>query len=158
MADIFGRSNSGFGGAFTSALAQLNISGDGSQIGKLLISNLQASYTQPISRVYEIASDKAYFIIGRPDGNGTIGSVFGPKQYSQVAYSKLADPCQTNNLELKASRNAACDASGAALGSGWGRRLTHVVLQNLGFQVNAQDMLINENLGFQFATMETVGN
>ena len=154
--DIFGRANSGFGGAFTSALAQLNISGDGTTIGKLLITNLQASYNQPISRVYEIASDKAYFVVGRPNGNGSIGSVFGPKQFSQVAYAKLADPCETNNLELKADRDAACTAVGTPTGSGWGRRLTHVVLQSLGFQVNAQDMMINENIGFQFATLETV--
>lgn len=158
MADIFGRANSGYGGAFTSALAQLNISSnDATNLGKLLISNLQATYDQPISRVYEIASDKAYFVVGRPTGNGTIGSVFGPKQFSQVTYANLADPCKTNNLELKASSNAACNAQGAAIGAGWGRKLTHVILQSLGFQVNAQDMLINENIGFQFASLETIG-
>lgn len=157
MADIFGRANSGFGGAFTSALAQLNISGDGTAISKLLITNLQANYNQPISRVYEIASDKTYFIVGRPDGNGNIGAVFGPKKFSQAAYATLADPCKTNNLELKAEGAAACDAVGNPVNQGWGRRITHVVLQSLGFQVNAQDMLINENLGFQFATLEIIG-
>lgn len=154
MADIFGRANSGFGGAFTSALAQLNISGDGATIGKLLITNLNATYNQPISRIYEIATDKAYFVVGRPDGNGSIGSVFGPKVYSQAAYARLADPCQTNNLELKSDGDASCNAVGEPTGGGWGRRLTHVILQTLGFQVNAQDMLINENVSFQFATLE----
>lgn len=157
MADIFGRANSGFGGAFTSALAQINISGDGAgDIDKILITNLQANYNQPISRVYEIASDRTYFVVGRPDGNGNIGSVFGPKRYSQIAYQRLANPCNANNVEFKFDQNASCDEQGNPTGRGWGRRLTRVVLQSLGFQVNAQDMLINENIGFQFATLESI--
>lgn len=156
MADIFGRANSGFGGAFNSALAQMTFSGlDGGAISNLLVTNLQATYNQPISRIYEVASDKAYFVVGRPDGNGNIGSVFGPKQYSQALYEQLANPCVISNLELNTPGNAGCDASGNPTGGGWKRKLNNVILQSLGFQVNAQDMLINENLGIQFASLET---
>jgi hypothetical protein len=160
MANIFGRGTSGFGGAFTSALAQMNISGNGAgQLNKLLVTQLQANYTQPLNRVYELGSDLAYFVVGRPNGEGTMGSVFGPKAYSEQAYIDLANPCKTNNLSFSFSKNAACDANSvngeANTGGGWGRTLQHVILQSLGFQVNSQDMLINENIGFQFAALET---
>ena len=158
MADIFGRGNTGFGGAFTSAKAAMNISGDDvGEISKLLVSNLQANYTQPLSRIYELASDRAYFVVGRPEGNGNIGAVFGPKAHASVAYADLADPCKKTNLELKFKSGASCGPAGKALSTKWGRKLTCVILQSLGFQVNAQDMLINENIGFQYAALEPIG-
>lgn len=156
MADIFGRSDVGFGGAFKSSLAQIKISGDGGDIDKLLITNLQATYQQPLNRIFEISSDKSYFVVGRTQGNGSIGAVFGPKRYAQAAYTNLADPCTATDVLFKFDKDASCDESGNPTGRGWGRKLVRVILQSLAFQVNAQDMLINENLGFQFASMETV--
>jgi hypothetical protein len=155
MANIFGRNTSGFGGAFTSALAQMTISGKGNeQLNKLLVTQLQANYTQPLNRVYELGSDKVYFVVGRPAGDGSMGSVFGPKAYVSQAYENLANPCITNNLAFSFAKAAACDDQGNQTGGGFGRILQHVTLQSLGFQVSSQDMLINENIGFQFASLD----
>ncbi len=143
--DIFGRANSGMGGAFTSALAQINLAGGG-LANKMLIAGLQANYSQNIQRIFELESDKAYFIIGRPNGQGSIRAVFGPKAVSQVAYADLANPCIAHNITFS-SNGASCE------GGDWVRSLNNVILQSIDFQVDAQDMLINENLGFVFATM-----
>ena len=153
MADIFGRANSGMGGAFTSALAQINLTGGG-LANKMLIANLQANYTQNIQRVYELESDKAYFVIGRPNGQGSIGAVFGPKAVSQAAYADLANPCNAHNITFQ-STDATCvpGNNGGMTGGGWMRSINNVILQSLDFQVAAETMLINENIGFVFATM-----
>jgi len=168
MADVFGRTNVGFGGAFKSTLAAFTLSAksgggtSGADISQLLVTNLQANYNQPISRVYELASSKAYFIVGRPEGTGNFGSVFGPKNVTAAAYENLADPCNNNVINLSFNGAAtSCEAAGAAtkaFSPQFGRQLEGVILQTLGFQVNAQDMLINENVGFQYASMNKVGS
>lgn len=152
MADIFGRANSGMGGAFTSALAQINLAGSG-LANKLLIAGLQATYSQDIQRIFELESDKAYFVIGRPQGQGTIRAVFGPKAVSQAAYAALADPCQAHNITFQSNDATCVPGSGGMTGGGWSRTLNNCILNSIDFNVDAQQMLINENLGFVFATM-----
>jgi hypothetical protein len=152
MADIFGRANSGMGGAFTSALAQINLAGGG-LANKMLLSNLQATYSQEVRRIYELESDKAYFVIGRPNGEGSIGAVFGPKAVSQVAYAELANPCIAHNITFQSNDATCVPGSGGMTGGGWTRSINNVILSGISFQVDARDMLINETLSFQFATM-----
>jgi hypothetical protein len=159
MANIFGRGSSGFGGAFTSAKAQMHLSNvggsDASGLSGLLINQLQASYNQPVNRIYELGTDLAYFVVGRPEGTGQIGSVFGPKASAKVAYTTLADPCNKTNLEFRFDGGAACGSEGTGINdNGFLRKLTACTLNSLGFQVAAQDMLINENIGIVFASMD----
>lgn len=152
MADIFGRANSGMGGAFTSALAQINLAGSG-LANKLLIARLQANYQQDVQRIFELESDKAYFVIGRPQGQGTIGAIFGPKAVSQAAYASLADPCIAHNITFQSNDATCIPGQSGNTGGGWSRTLNNVILNSIDFSVEAQQMLINENLGFVFATM-----
>jgi len=152
--DVFGRTDTGFGGAFTSSLASFSLSSTGGDINKLLVTNLQANYNQPINRIYELASNRAFFVVGRPEGTGNFGSVFGPKPVTELAYKQLADPCNNNTISLNFQGQASCDSNGARFSPQFGRRLVGVVLQTLGFSVNAQDMLINENVGFLYAALE----
>lgn len=144
MADIFGREGAGLGGAFNSSKAAMSISSKGGSIDKLLITNLNGNYAQQVARVFELTSNKVYFIVGRPAGNGSMGSVVGPKK-SEAVYGQLADPC--NNNILKFSLVGGCDNASN------GRTLNGVILESLGFNVAAQDMLINETIGFQFASL-----
>lgn len=154
MADVFGNERVGFGGAFKSTLASFTLSGgkggtDSASLGQLLVSQLQANYNQPITRVYELASAKAFYVMGRPDGSGTFGSIFGPKSVTDAAYTELANPCNENVIKLGFDNAKVNCATGIKMG----RTLEGVTLQSLGFQVNAQDMLINENVSFMFAAM-----
>jgi hypothetical protein len=152
MADIFGRANSGMGGAFTSALAQINLAGSG-LANKMLLSNISADYAQNVQRIFELESDKAYFVVGRPQGTGQIRAVFGPKAASQAAYADLANPCLAHNIVFQSSDATCVPGSTGMSGGDWTRSINNVILNSINFAVDAQDMLINENLGFVFASM-----
>lgn len=141
MADIFGRENTGFGGAFNSAQATMTIS----NIDHLLVVNVQITYNQGVSRIFEVASDKTFYVIGRVQGQGSLGSVIGPKGANEGLYATLADPCDQSTMTFSFS-GSNCDTNVSVK-----RQVHGIILQNVGFALNAQDMLINENLGFQFA-------
>jgi hypothetical protein len=144
MADIFGRTATGDGGAFDSALATISIGGIS---GGVIISNLTANYQRNIQRIYDLASDKGYYVIGRVDGNGSIGCVFGPGKGGGNPYSALTtDVC--NGFQISFAMDANCG------GASWTRTMTGCRLNSFNITVNAQDMVINENVGFMFASLE----
>lgn len=151
--DIFGRENTGYAGAYNSARAKLSFGTPGSDAGaKLLVTNLGLQYAQQLSRIFEIGSDKMYVVVGRVQGNGTLGNVIGPKRVSVAFYQEIADPCRNTVLTFKFDSQAEdtdlCPRVTAT------RRITGVIAESLGMQMNAQDMMIQENLGFQFAELQ----
>lgn len=144
--DIFGRANSGLGGAFFSARAYITIAGGG-LANSLLLTQIAANYRQDIQRINELESDKAYLVVGRPTGDGSAQAVFGPKPGGGAPYKELADPCSQHNISFQ-NNDATCSKGG-----GFDRTLHNVVMNSLQFQVNAQDMLIQEQIGFTFIYM-----
>jgi len=157
MADIFGRfgagQGSGFGGAFRANAANIVFtvgSGSGAiDLNKVLTTRVSANYSQAVNRVYDLQSDNAYYVMGRTNGNGAMAAIFGPKGQTVLAYEVMSDPCNQVKLSINYA-SATCEDTNQR-GS---RSLTGVVLQNVGFDVNSQDMMINENLTFLFATMQ----
>jgi len=157
MADIFGRfgagRGSGFGGAFRANAANIvftvGAGGAAIDLNKVLTTQVTANYSQAVNRVYDLQSDNAYYVMGRTNGNGAMGAVFGPKGQTVLAYETMADPCSQVKMSINYS-SATCENDNTR-GS---RSLTGLVLQNVGFSVNSQDMMINENLQFLFATMQ----
>ena len=150
--DIFGRETVGYKGGFNSAAAKL-LFGDNDLDSGLLVAQIQVQYNQPISRIYEVAGDGAYFVIGRPTGNGSFGTVIGPKStVTTEFYKRLSDPCNPPSINLEYN-GAGCNLGGSPSNNFTTakRRINNIMVESIGFQINAQDMLINENLGFQFA-------
>jgi hypothetical protein len=142
--DIFGRESAGYGGAFSSSKATLTFTK--SEANALLVTQAQLSYGQQLSRIFELQSDKAYFVVGRTQGRGSLGTVIGPKPVSTAFYKSIGDPCKPETLHFNFS-------SGSCSG-GKASRIAHgVVVENLGFSVSAQDMLINEQVAFQFSML-----
>lgn len=144
MADIFGRTTSSDGGVFDSALAVIQVGGI---TGGVIVSQLQANYQRNIQRIYDLSSDAGYFVIGRVDGNGSIGCVFGPGKGGGNPYSSLtADVCNGFNITFSLANNPC--------GGSWTRTMTGCRLNSFNITVQAQDMIINENVGFMFSTLE----
>lgn len=142
--DIFGRESAGYGGAFSSSKASLKFSK--SEANALLVTQAQLNYGQQLSRIFELASDKAYFIVGRVQGRGSLGTVIGPKAVGTAFYKAIGDPCKPETLTFNFG-------SGACKGGNASRTAHGVIAENLGFSVSAQDMLINEQIAFQFSML-----
>ena len=149
--DVFGRdtTQSGFGGAFSAAGATMQI---GTDIKDLLVTSVQVQYQQQVNRIFDVQSDKTYYVIGRVQGSGSLGTVVGPKGAGDAGVAKLGNPCNKNEIMFNFS-GSRCDESGSSNSLGRRRKIFDVVLNSVGFSVQAQDMVINENLGFQFGIM-----
>ena len=148
--DVFGRdvSQAGFGGAFSAAGATMVID----EIADLLVTNVTVQYQQQVNRIFDVQSDKTYYVVGRVQGNGSLGTVVGPKGAGDASLEKLGNPCNRSKL-LFSFTGSRCGGDGAVSSLKRARQLHDVVLQSIGFTIQAQDMVINENLGIQFGRL-----
>ena len=152
MADIFGRTNTGYAGAYNASRTRVSFGIPGSDAGaKLLITNLQVAYAQQLSRIFEIGSDKMYLVVGRVQGNGSMGSVIGPKPVSAEFYNQIGDPCK--NMVLTFKFDALGGAGNLCPAVTASRKMSGVVAENINMTVNAQDMMIQETIAYQYAEL-----
>jgi len=176
MADIFNRRSMQIGNSFAADSAVINFSGGGLAPGAgsgLLVQNMGFQYQQPVTRIYELGTQLTYYIAGRPQGNGNIGRILGPGPVVLSFYTAYGDVCKAarNNINIWAS--ALCNPSlgqslgptanallglvglgGARIAPGIKWCLTGVVLNSVGMTIAAQDMIMNETLGFMFVALE----
>jgi len=147
--DVFNRSTT-FGGA---------LSADGTRVlfdeftAGFLAQQLGLGYQQRVSRIYELAGDTQYFVVGRPEGQLTMGKVVGPKGASEAFIYKFGDACKAENNTIQLQGQAGCGATAAAV-SQFKYTAFNVILQNVGMNVRAEDMLIQQQFAMMFVGLE----
>lgn len=149
-ADIF-QNRSTYGGSFKAVSASLTFSTGADNLGGLglLIQQLQGMYQQQVTRIWEIGDSRTYYVVGRALGNGSIARIVGPYALSNTFITQYSDVCNADKNKIRVgSRNAACKGG---VQTGYG--MEHCILTQLGFSVGAQDMVFNEQLQFQFASL-----
>jgi hypothetical protein len=173
MADLFGRNVSTLGGVFTADNAKLNFFG--LPIG-VLVQQLSVQYAQSITRLYDVASPNQYYVGGRTNGQMSLNRVIGPAGSSVAFYTAYGDVCgsvgrniklqlQETNCATGAAGGAAADAAGAAaagaaagIGAAGSTPSTYtmdnVVITQVSVGVAAQDMIIGENTGLMYTSLE----
>jgi len=163
--DIFNRITDNFGGSFSADSATLifpamSVSG-GAAVG-LLIQNLQLTYSQNVSRLYEVGSPRIYYVGGRTEGRGTIQRIIGPRQVTTQFLRKFGDVCAANNnmeitldtdcsSELNPFNQDAYLSPVAGTDGGISYVCYFVVITSVGFAIAAQDMVINSDTQFMFS-------
>lgn len=171
---VFNREDLTLGGAFQADRAQLLIPGAGAQ--GLLIQQMNLSYAQAVSKLYDITSKNIYLVAGRTNGQTGLNRVVGPVATIKGFYTCFGDVCRAkkNTLNLNMS-SAACspDAAGAAATSFSGdllqgcntpspttqqAQLRYIlqfcVVTQIGIGLQAQDMVISENLSMMFSSLK----
>lgn len=168
--DAFGRVPLTYGGGFAADSACISLGltcedeeGDPIEIPGLLTQQLGIQYQQPITRLYEVGSQRTYFVAGRPQGTSNIARVLGPGSLMAEFYSCLGNVCNAVNNDMCFCLEAGCfgqeegqqDCHGDEIAPFGAMNicLKNVVMQNLGFTVQAQDMLINEQLALFFTAL-----
>lgn len=152
MASIFGNNAAGdYQGAFrTAAGTALKFSGK----DITLVQNLQVTHQQPVQPLFEIGSNKRFYVVGKASGTFTIGQVLGFGSSALDGVTELANPCIGNrNLNLLVP-NSFCATGGKGGGSTLSLSLRGALLQQVGFTVAAQDNLINSNLSGLMVDLE----
>jgi len=143
MASIFGENSAAnYQGAFrTTAGTALKFAGK--EI--TLVQNLQVTHQQPVQPLFEVGSDKRFYVVGKASGTFTIGQVLGFGNEALNGITDLANPCTGNRQLNLIIPNSYCTVDGKNGGS-LSLALKGVLLQQIGFSVAAQDNMINSNI------------
>lgn len=177
--DVFGyKRSTNPDGVFSTEESALTFGeGQGADLSKsigMLVQQWSVSYRQQVQEIFEIGSSALYWMKGRPQGEGTLVRIIGdkaadspgnPTLFPQKAY----DLCDGGVLMSIKATSGACGNRGVSAGgspnfskNGKAKevniRLGGCVITSLGFSVQVQDTLINENVQFRFGVMEVDGS
>jgi hypothetical protein len=142
MPDVFGRDDGGNAGTFLSEGGSTSVNGEGAN---LLLQNIQVTYQRPINFIFGLGDTKRYMVVGRAQGSFSIGRIVGPAKANANFLKGMADPCAN---PAGANVNITM-GGGCAQGQGANNvtlNLSGAFLTSVGYSVQAQDVMINENL------------
>jgi len=155
MASIFGEASKGeYQGAFRTT------QGTALKFGEkniTLVQNLQVSHQQPIQPLFEVGTNKRFYVVGKAGGTFTIGQVLGFGSEALEGITELANPCIGNRQLNLLIPNSYCTVGAkeqGKSGSTLSLSLKGALLQQIGFTVAAQDSLINSNLSGVMVDLE----
>lgn len=159
--DVFARTQSNYGGAFAADTGLIS----GGTLTGVLLQNLNLSYQQNVSRIYEIGPagqvPYVYYVGGRASGTLAAAHIVGPALAMQAFYTSFSDVCAagTNNISVNLSRSS-CGATGATAGAPTSGTRTvsynakYCVLVQIGMSVSANDLVVNESSQLMFSNLE----
>jgi hypothetical protein len=149
--DIFGRSTPLYGGTFAADAAVCSFGGlAGGGVG-LLTQQIQFSYTQRVTRLYEIGTNYTFYVVGRSAGELAVQRVLGPRPVSLAFYQAYGNPCSTGNT-LLFSIGVGCNTPGD-LNAGFNLLLTGVLITTISISVRAEDMIVAESLQMLYVAL-----
>jgi hypothetical protein len=153
-ADIFGKTPRNVVGGFSVDKARLDfpdIGADGKTSG-LLVQNLQISYQQQVSFVYDLAkADDVYYIAGRASGTLAMGKIVGDKGILKAFYTKYGDVCKAKGSSVTLSGLAGCSTATNLTSA---VTIKEPVISQFGLTMNVDTAIIGENVQMIFATLE----
>jgi len=156
FSDLFSSKGQFFNGAFRTDDAAVTIGGDIGDVCGLLIQQMSFQYSQQITRLYEIGSTAVYYIAGRAQGQLSISQIVGPSSLIVAFIRQFANVCRAadNRLELSGTLN--CDDTGNAPSPSAAFRyiVSGCVITAISASVQAQNMVINQQLTMQFAALD----
>lgn len=166
--DILARAGNDFQGSFAADAARVTFASGapGSNAGYLgvgmLTQTIGINYQQSISRIYEIGTNYTYLVVGRAAGQISLARVLGPRPVQLAFYTKFGNACNaaSNNLNFEAdtgcpqgdSASVNPGAQGGLVGT-YKFGIHNAVITNLGINIGAQDMVINESIGMLFVSL-----
>lgn len=157
MPDIYSRNTDTFGGAFAADQAALTFpaitgpAGPEGAVAGLLVQNINVSYQQNVTRLFEVGSPQIYYVGGRTAGQGAMQRVIGPKEITKSFYHTYGNVCnaRTNTIDVKLG--VGCDVN-RPVENVVNYTCKFVVITTIGLTISAADMLINESVQMMFSS------
>lgn len=145
-APVFSGSRQTVAGAVTAE--NVTLEGFGDSAG---VQQMQISFERTLNMLYEIGTTNVYYVGDRRRGTVQCSRVV----VGSTGFTELVDTygplCNTEPLELIVRGENGCEGGG-------GQTITYtatgVVLMSIGASVTAQDIVVTENMSFQFAEMD----
>lgn len=139
-----------FNGGFRADNLGLTIAG--APVAGMVLQNIQFSFTQQITLLYEIGSNNVYYVGGRAQGTMSIARVIGPANAQAQLIEQYGDLCSPKDLRFNA--NAGCPSGTPAVNASVRYTIKKAVLTTVAGSVNANDVVINEQLQFLFIDLD----
>jgi hypothetical protein len=145
MPDVFGRDDGTTAGTFLSEGGSTQVNGEGEN---LRLQNIQVTYQRPINFIFGLGDTKRYMVVGRAQGSFSVGRIVGPAAANANFLSAMADPCKSpNGAAFDIKMGGGCAAGVANQGTNSVTlKLGGAFLTSVGYTIQAQDVMINENL------------
>jgi hypothetical protein len=157
LADVMGTAAQEIGGVFSADGARATFSGVGFPNGGvgMLIQNMGLAYSKALSQLWEITSNLVYFVGGRSQGRGSMGRILGPQPIQMLFYEKYGNVCYAAGRNLGFKGVAGCGGAAGINGvkDVFDFQANGVTVDNMNVTFGAQDMLINDAAGFQYASL-----
>lgn len=144
MAGVLGSAQT-WAGSFKADLLKVNFNGI---TGGMLIQNMQFNFSQQVSMLFEIGSEKVYFVGGRAQGTASVSRIVGPGKAILAFFQGYGDICKPKDIDFTAEGGC-----GEAKG-GIRYKLKSAVLTSVGASVDAQQIVISEQLQFMFVDLD----
>lgn len=149
MSQLFQAATSKLAGAMKSDDVFLNFGG----ADTALTQTINISFSQNITRLYEIGSlNRMYYIGGRAQGQLSLGRVIGPAIVVAEFYEKFGDVCSTasNTIAMTISRCAQIGVGAQDVRF----YAKYCSLLQVGISASAQELIVNEQCGLMFSALE----
>jgi hypothetical protein len=154
MPDVFTRLPTRLAGVFSADSASLSFGGG---ISTALVQNVNSTYMQAITRLYEVGGDgqstAVYYVGGRSQGSLAIARVIGPTSLIGAYYTTYGNVCNAPRNILRLDFTTGCD--------GANQRASYTfkfcVITTIGTAIAAMDMVVNESSQLMFTGMEYQG-
>lgn len=116
-----------------------------------LVQQVQFQIQRNVNMLYEIGSPNVYYVGGRRQGNATFTRVVSGSESFRTLATKFGNICDPQDLWLDA-KQAACKVN-CGEQAGVKYTLKKATLNLVGASVTANDVVINETLGFMFTDL-----
>lgn len=159
--EVFARTQANFGGAFAADTGLIS----GGALTGVMLQNLNLSYQQNVSRIYEIGpagqTPFMYYVGGRASGSMSTAHIVGPALAMEAFYQSFSDVCAagTNNISVNLTRSACGAGANTPAGAVTNSRTIrynakYCVLVQIGMSVSANDLVVNESSQLMFSNLE----
>lgn len=118
-----------------------------------LLQSVQIQYQQRVTRLWEVGSNKTYFFAGRTEGNINAKRIVGNRNTSLSFVQQFGDVCNMmgNHLTLQLESGCTGFASRGSISA------SGCVINSVAYSIQAQESIINEDVGIMFARLEGGG-
>lgn len=144
-----GGKDQAFGGSFRADDVEMSWGTGGAKKGAL-VQSVQFQIQRNVNMLYEIGSTNVYYVGGRRQGNATFSRVVSGSTDFKTMATDFGNICKPENLTLNAKQASCGGEDGGATAGGVDYTLVKATLNSVGASVSANDIVINESLGFMF--------
>lgn len=147
--NAFGATTQQATGAFRAEDVTMTLGGKNAK--GMIVQSFQFTCQRTVNFLYEIGSSNVYYVGNRRQGQAQAARVVGGVGDFKDLITNYSDICDPKNITISAA------------GSGGGRickagnmkyDLVDAILVSVGINVTAQEIVINEQVGFMFSDLE----